>query len=384
MDRVLRVLQVVPSLSKTAGVARYVYNMQAMTDDLVIHFDYLHHAQSNGILFHENRFDEELQERGSEVYRVTFAGHDFPRFLNETRCLFRSLGQSYDVVHCHMPNVAFHIMRQARINGIRARVLHSHGTLTSDIFHHRMRNALLTPFGIIQATDFAACSQEAGKSLFGKRCFTVFNNGIKIDDYSFEERRNIKYRHELDIPQESIVVGCAGRFVAQKNYQYMVRIFSKLVELEPSAILVIAGDGEERMVIDRMTHEMGIADKVRLPGSVPYMNELYSAFDVFVMPSLFEGLSVASIEAQAAGLRCVFSDDVTREADITGSNVFLSRSDMPENWAKTIISVARDGRVRDSNRILTEKGYSAQENADRLTEFYQSIVLREYPDRIDN
>jgi hypothetical protein len=165
----IKVLEVVPSLSRAAGVARFAYNMALYHDEQRIHYDFLHHAIINGKMMHEKTYDTDLTQRGSKVYTVNYAGASFTRFVKEVGAFFAQHGAEYDIVHCQMPNSAFCVLLDAKHAGVKHRILHSHLNNSSDQFLHRLRNAPLNAIGKMYATDRLACSEDAGKFLFGSK-----------------------------------------------------------------------------------------------------------------------------------------------------------------------------------------------------------------------
>lgn len=372
----IRVLQVVPSLSCAAGVANFVYNMEYYHDENRVHYDFLHHAISNGRYFHTKRYDDELQAHGSTVYTVNYAGDSLLRFTREVQDLFKEIGSNYDVVHCHMPNSAFTVLREASKSGVEDRILHSHLNSSSDVFLHRLRNAPLNAWGKRYATDNIACSQEAGRFLFGSKPFTVINNGIPIEKYLYDNNDRQAIRAQLGIDPDETVIGCVGRFVRQKNYRFAIRTFAKYHRSHPRSKLLILGDGDERQALEALISEEKLTDSVILPGVRNDLNRIYSAMDIFFMPSLYEGLPVSAVEAQAAGLPCIYSENVPEETDITNTGLFVPLSAPIDTWIEKIEQCARTSRLKDNTTLLEKQGYSAKANAELLMQHYEQLAGR--------
>ncbi len=374
-------LQVLPSLNRSAGVSRFVYNMTVASDESRVHYDILHHAQDDGVPHHEKRFDEELEALGHRIYRVDYAGHDFRRFIREVHAVISEYGASYDVVHCHMPNSAFCVLREAKRVGIEHRVLHSHLNSSSDNALHRLRNVPLNAVGKRYATDNMACSEEAGRFLFGRAPFTLMRNGIPLADYAYDSSAAAELRGELGIGAGEPVVGCVGRMVPQKNYAFAVEAFAALLHEVPEAHLVVLG-GEingattvRDSLVERAS-ELDFADRVHLPGIREDAQRFYSLFDVFFMPSLYEGLPVSAVEAQAAGLPCVYSTGVPAETDIAGTGSFTALDAPLADWARALKAAIEGGRHPEAPIRLEAAGYSAEANAARLMEYYERLVNR--------
>lgn len=370
----IRILQVVPSLNRSAGVARVVYNWNRFHDENRVHFDFLHHSSRNGVLLHNKRYDEELKAVGSEVFTVNYAADDLKRFIREVHEVFEKVGADYDIVHCHMPNSAFCVLREAELVGIEHRVLHSHLNNSSDKFLHRLRNAPLNAIGKHYATDYIACSDDAGRFLFGSRPFTVINNGIPLEQFAYDSESRKLLRSELGIKETDPVVGCVGRLVKQKNFPFAVRVFAKFHEAFPDAKMLILGDGDDREELEGIISSEHLSNVVILAGVREDINKLYSVMDVFFMPSLYEGLPVSAVEAQAAGLPCVYSDNVPRETDITGTGTFLSLDADIDKWTKTLENAFNRGRLTDNPVLLEQRGYSTKANAELLMQHYERLM----------
>ena len=370
----IRVLQVVPSLNRSAGVARVVYNWNRFHNESRVHFDFLHHSSRNGILMHNERYDEELEATGSKVYTVNYAADDLRRFMREVHEVFEKVGSSYDIVHCHMPNSAFCVLREAELAGIKHRVLHSHLNNSSDKFLHRLRNVPLNAIGKHYATDRIACSEDAGHFLFGSQPFTVINNGIPLEQFAYSLESRERLRAELGIGHIDPVIGCVGRFVKQKNFPFAIRVFAKFHEAFPDGKMLILGDGDNRDELKKTIMTEHLSDAVILAGVREDINKLYSVMDVFFMPSLYEGLPVSAVEAQAAGLPCVYSDKVPKETDITGTGAFVSLDNGVEQCVNVLTAALNGGRLMKNPILLERQGYSAKTNAELLMQHYEQLI----------
>lgn len=374
MSKPIRVLQVVPSLNRAAGVARFAYNMDLYHDEDRVHFDYLHHSSIDGLLMHDKTYDKELQEKGSRVYLVNYASRGLSRFIEEVNTFFEEHGSEYDIVHCQMPNSAFCVLRDAKHAGVKHRILHSHLNNSSDQFLHRLRNAPLNAIGKMYATDRLACSEDAGKFLFGSKPFTVIRNGIPIEQFAYDTGINSALRAEYGIPMDAPVIGCVGRMVKQKNYPFAVKVFAQFLRKRPDAKLVFIGDGTDRAELEQAIHDEGVTSFVLLLGVREDINRLYSMLDVFFMPSMYEGLPVSCVEAQASGLPCVYSTDVPHESDITQTGLFVDRTADISQWVTALERAMNGGRLTGNPEVLSARGYSASANAEQLMRYYEQLM----------
>lgn len=373
-NKPIRVLQVVPSLNRSAGVARVVYNWHQFHDEKRVHFDYLHHSSRNGVLLHDSRYDEELRADGSQVFTVHYAADNFGQFASEMKHTIEKIGGDYDIMHCHMPNSAFIALREAKKAGIQNRIVHSHLNSSSDNLFHRVRNYPLNALGEMYATDRIACSREAGRYLFGSKPFTIINNGIALKDFVYNKTRRNDLREQLGLDASAAVIGCVGRFARQKNFPFAIRAFAQLHRVNPATKMVILGDGVDRREVEDVIRSENVENAVRLLGVREDMNELYSVMDVFFMPSLYEGLPVSAVEAQASGLPCVYSTGVPKETDITDTGTFLPLDADMSQWVESLGKAIETGRHMENLAMLKAQGYSAEANAELLMRHYEAMT----------
>lgn len=374
MKKSIRVLQVIPSLARGAGVASFVYNMERYHDESRVHYDFLHHSVHNGKHIYEKNYEEELKASGCAVYAVNNAAGDLVKFIREVHKFFDNSGSKYDIVHCHMPNAAFCILREAERVGIKHRIIHSHLNNSSDKVMHQIRNAPLNMIGKMYATDFLACSKDAGLFLFKKHDFKVINNGIPLDLFAYNISMRQSLRKNLGIAMNDPVIGCVGRFVKQKNFTFVLDIFKCVVHEVPNAKLIILGDGDLRSEIEQKIAEERMDGSVLLLGIREDVNIFYSVFDVFLMPSLYEGLPVSALEAQASGLHCIYSKNVPCETDVTNTGIFLSLDDNVCVWADKLIETFSESRLTLNPEIMGEYGYSSRSSADALMCYYEQLM----------
>lgn len=370
----INVLQIVPSLASDSGVTRFVLNMNRYIDRDRFHFDFFHHSSESGRLIFPNSLDDELKAEGSSVYVVSHGRTSPFEFAREATDVLGKVAGNYDIAHCHVPNNAFVTLRACQRAGVGVRVIHSHLNSSSDNAIHRLRNAPLIAFGKRFANAYSACSNEAGKYLFGNAPFELINNGICLDDFAYNAIARESLRAELGISENAPVIGCVGRFVKQKNYSFAVDVFASYVKEVPEARMVILGGGEERLAVEDKIASLGLSDKIILLGIRSNVARFYSLFDVFFMPSLYEGLPISAVEAQASGLRCVFSTGVPAESDITGSGRFVGLDRLFGEWISALSDALAEGRDDEAAKKLALAGYSAETNAEKMMEFYERLV----------
>ena len=278
----------------------------------------------------------------------------------------------FDVVHIHGNSATMAIEAFiARLCRVPVRISHCHNTRTNHPFAHKLLKKRLKR----DITLAAACGNEAGEFLYDGD-FTVIPNCINVADFGFDENVRERMRNELGVHDE-IVIGHVGRFSYQKNHEFLIRVFAK-VHARTDARLLLVGTGPLEQDIRSLAGKMGIADSVMFMGSRDDVKDLLIGMDVFAFPSRFEGLGVAIVEAQASGLKCVVSDRVPSEVDISGLVTFLPTDGGEEAWAEAILSSLenRDRRMSPAEKIR-EAGYDMRTEIHELEDFYLRAAGKE-------
>lgn len=270
----------------------------------------------------------------------------------------------------------------AKAAGIKKVIVHSHNANNSNknpawLLVNKMCKVIMPLY-----TDcYLTCSTEAADFMFPKRVFEkkqfyYIHNGIEINKFEFNYEVRERIRKELNI-ENRFVVGHVGRFFKQKNHEFLIDIMNTLIKKEPNAVLLLIGIGELQDSIKKKVIESGIEDKVIFFGASDNVNELLQAMDVFVMTSFHEGLPVVGVEAQAAGLPCIFSDTIAHEVNISGSVEFLSLKNDSTYWADKVINSKANNleRRKNADRVRSA-GYDIQSTADDLTNIYYSLMRK--------
>jgi len=219
-------------------------------------------------------------------------------------------------------------------------------------------------------TDYPlACSEQAGKWVYGDRSFTILNNALDTSLFCYSELKRHQVRCQLGIG-DSLVLGTVANLTSVKNPMGLLDIFLAVYSHNPEAKLVWVGEGNERSAIESRIHAEGLEKSVFLLGTRGDVPDILQALDVFLLPSFHEGLPVSAIEAQAAGLPCLISEKVTKEVDVTGLCHFLP-IDQPNLWAHEILNVHK--QHVDSTAKIMEAGYDIRTTSKWLEDFYLNI-----------
>lgn len=354
------------------GIGTFLKNTHCHIDRSKIQFDYL---------INESRphsdFEEVVKSYGGNVYilpELTYK-NTFKYFA----ALFRFYRQhhDYDVMHVHSANIAIFNFLFAIIYGIRHRVIHSHNTRFSDKRIRGIRNFVLQLPNKLFANIFVACGAKAALFMYGKRYVRsrkvhILKNAIDPLKFRYSESLRKELRKKLDI-ENNYVVGHVGAFVPQKNHLFILQIFNEIYQLQNKSTLMLIGTGDLEDEIRSAAKSLDCSHAIRFMGARNDVNQLMQAFDVFILPSLFEGLPLVGIEAQAAGLPCVFSKEISSEVKITEHVSFLSINATPKEWSSVINNYYELNLRKDTSQEVKEAGYDILHATGRLQQLYLSL-----------
>ncbi len=363
MQQPIRVLMVNYKM-QCAGIEAFIMNMYRNIDRSKVQFDFLVHYEEPQF------YDEEINALGGKIYRLSIReDNNFLKYFHDLKSFF-SQHPEYQIIHGHMESFGIFYFKEAKKQNIPVRIAHSHIAQRNKGIKGVLKNLLNKGFKSY-ATNLFACSDAAGKFLFGDRAdYKVFNNAIDTRNFEYNEQIRKEVRAELGIEDNQFVIGHVGRFNTQKNHKFLVDIFNEIKIRDKNAVLLLIGEGDLQEQIKDKVSILGLSENVKFLGVRKDVNRLYQAMDIYLMPSLFEGLPVSGIEAQTAGLKCIFSDTVTSQTALTDNTEFLSLNNSAEYWAQESIKW-KGGYLREnqSGKIKTA-GYDIQEQAVVLQEFY--------------
>ncbi|MCD7033139.1 glycosyltransferase family 1 protein [Metabacillus sp. GX 13764] len=355
----VRILQVVTIMNR-GGLETMLMNYYRKIDRSQIQFDFMVHRDEKG------HYDDEINSLGGRIYRMpSIKPGSYKRYFKLLDDFFKE-HKDYKVIHAHNNENSSFVLRAAKKAGVPYRIAHSH---LSDLgLDYKYPFRLYARYFLKDSTNFYfACSNSAGKWLFNKEKFTVLNNAVDASRFRFKQENRVRIKKELGI-EEGLVIGHVGRFNKQKNHKYLLEIFKEVNKRRKDSHLILVGEGHLQEEMKRKAVALGVAPNVHFLGVQKNIEEIMHAMDLFLFPSLFEGLPVVLIEAQAAGLKCVVSDTITKEADLTQRLVFKNIRENPSEWADHILSLDYDHA--DTFKMIQKSGYDAAANARWLENFY--------------
>ncbi|MCH5249115.1 MAG: glycosyltransferase family 1 protein [Lachnospiraceae bacterium] len=351
----IRVLQVIGSLGY-AGVESVVMNYYRYINREKVQFDFVTCSSS------PERYDDEIMRLGGVIHRLpSRSGKPF-QYMKELKKVIKENG--YKIVHIHQNSASMAmdaiVARKCKVPAI---IGHSHNTRCNVLWQHY----LFKPFVSGLLTHLLACSEDAGQWVFGNNAFTVINNAIDLDIYKFDKDSREQIRQELGLI--GTVVGFVGRLHEQKNVLRMIDFFKAVHKEQADSSLVIIGDGPLKEEVERRAKDI---PNIFILGKRDNVPKFLSAMDVFLLPSLYEGLPVALVEAQAAGLPCVVSNRYP-VIDLIGKVKILSLEETDEVWAKAILDVEAGDRSA-ATKLVSKNGYDIVLEAEKLLYFYLNIM----------
>lgn len=358
----LRIAQVLHHMN-LGGIEAVVINYYRAIDKTQVQFDFF--VEAGSVV----PFRDELENSGANVIELPTLRNPIAYIYALRKVLW---DEKYAAVHAHMNTLSVFSLFAAWLARVPVRICHNHTTAHAIEGKRTRIKYLLRPFAPLFATHLFACSQAAGEWMYGKRAYErghvyVLKNAIDLDQYRFDAQKRATLREELGVG-DGVVVGHVGRFCQQKNHEFLLEIFEKIVARMPDAMLMLVGTGDTLPAMQGKARALGIADNIRFMGEQMNMSAIYSAMDVFVLPSYYEGLPVVGIEAQTASLPCIFSGDISSEINLTSNAHSLPLGDATR-WANEVLALCKQPRSEDIAPLVTA-GYSIRQEVSRLLDFY--------------
>lgn len=366
-EKKIRVLHIVTYMGR-GGLETMIMNYYRYIDRKKIQFDFLVHRDF------EADYDAEIESLGGKIYRLPQLNPISDKYLKALDHFFEEHTE-YPIVHCHLDCMAGIPLKYAKKHNVLVRIAHAHSSsqtkdkkyLLKLYYKQKIRK---------YASHLLACADAAGKWMFQTNDFTVLNNAIDTSKYKYNEETNMQIRGKWNVPKDAIVVGHVGRFAPPKNHMFLISVFAEIVKRNEKAILLLVGDGELRSNAEEQVKMLGLEKQVIFAGQCSNVDELLQCMNVFVFPSIYEGLPVSLVEAQAAGLPCLISDKVPIECKKTDLVKQIGLQESKETWADEILKAAMCSK-KDTSKEIIESGFDIVENAKWLENFYIKAMKEE-------
>lgn len=354
------------------GVETVVMNYYRNINRNKFQFDFIFDEDSKEIPY------EEIEKLGGKVILIP----PYQKIFKYHRELRKVLKEgNYKIVHSHINTLSIFSLFAAKRAGVPVRIAHSHSTTSKKEKKKNFIKQILKPFSKLFATNYICCSELAGRWMFGNKEYDsnnvhILNNAINLEKFKYNEEMRIHKRKELVVDDNTLVVGHVGRFVEQKNHNFLLDVFNEIHKINNDSILLLVGKGPLINEIKEKVNKLKLQECVVFLGQRTDINELYQAMDVFLLPSLYEGLPVVGIEAQAAGLLCELSDDMTKEAKVLETTRFISLESSAEQWAKLIMDDYLKFKRKDTEEEITKNKFNIKNEGIKLEKLYESFLLK--------
>ena len=357
----IRVVHVLGDLS-VGGVESFIMSVYRRIDRDKIQFDFLVHNLKN------DDYRKEIEELGGRIFILDRLNFINPlKYIKDLDKILEN-HKEISILHCHFRGTEPIILKISKKHGLMT-ISHNHGPQNYSKFKTFLRNAFKNQ--VLKYSDLKlACSDQVGIDFFGKGGYIKINNGIDLDKYKFDEGIRQKIRRDLNISDNYVLIN-VGSLTEIKNQEFLIRIMPDLVKRDPSIRLILAGDGDLRFDLENLSKDLGVSDKVIFLGTSDRVNELLMASDLFLFPSLREGLGIAAIEAQASGLKSIISTNVPSEVNVTDKTMFLDLD--PKKWVTEIIK-SKDYKREDQLEKIKDAGYDIKLSALDLSFLYYKLV----------
>lgn len=346
------------------GVESVIMNYYKHMDRNKIQFDFICDNDSTNIPY------DEIKKLGGRVILCPpyQKQKEYQKFLID---LFNK--KKYKIVHSNINTLSVFPLHAAYKAGVPIRIAHSHSTSNKKEWKKNIIKNILRPLSKKYANVYFACSKKAGNYLFGKNTnYTIINNAIDLDKFKYNEKIRKEKRKELNIKDSTLVIGHVGRFVDQKNHTFLIDTFNEIHKKNKDTVLLLIGQGPKEKEIKEKVKELKLNDSVKFLGQREDVDKLYNAMDVFLLPSLYEGLGMVLIEAQANGLPCVASTEVPKDADM-GNTKFVDLSNKDG-----FVNAVLDDKLKrkDCMEKIKSDGYDIENEAEKLEKMYEKLSIK--------
>ncbi len=352
----LRILHCIVGMNH-GGLETFTMNLLRNIDRTKVGFDFL--------VSLPGAYDEEIERLGGTIYRMPFITRVGPfAYARHLRRFFAQHPQ-YRIIHVQMDKFGGMVAREAEKCGVPVRIVHSHNTQNEGGFAFQTVKNHYGKYVLPHATHLLACGKDAAAWMFGPNAekALVVPNGIDLSRFSALDSRD----------PSRFTIGHIGRFTKQKNHLFLLDVFAEVLRQNHTATLLLAGTGPLEAAVRKKADHLGILSSIQFLGARADVENVLARCDVFCFPSLFEGLPVSLVEAQAMGLPCVVSGTVSPESNLSGNVTFLPLSAPPARWAATLLAAQGQPR-QNTHAALATAGYDIRKTAAAMQAFYLSLA----------
>ena len=365
----INILFITSSLEKN-GTEEFMMNVLRGLDKIHYHADFLLFTEYSQA---QKTNSIEAESLGSKIYRLP-ARRSGCKYYKSLDNFFKEKKGYYNAVHWNEGSMTTIMpIYYARKYGVPVRIIHAHNS-NSEGFFNKLQHSLNKKFNLKYCTHRFAGSSLAADFFFNSEKSKVIKNGIVLNKFLYNENIRMNLRKLLEVDESTLVIGHVGRFTTVKNQSFIIDIYKQIYTVRPNSKLVFIGIGECMDEVKCKALENNIQENVLFLGLQNNVNEWMQAFDVFLMPSLFEGLPFVLVEAQASGLPCLISDTINKDAAITQNCQFMSLKDSPKNWADRVFQITLSSKRANMESVIQKEGFSIENTVQYLQSVYSGLV----------
>ena len=357
------------SVMNTGGAETFLMKIYRKLDRTKYQMDFCVNSTSKGY------YDEEIKSLGGKIYFIPCKSQGLLKFKKNLSNLLESNRYDY-VLRITSNDFGFYDLKIAKKCGVKCTIARSSnssdGSSLSKLIVHYFGRFLFSDYVDIKiAPSDLAAKYTFGNKLYKSNQVHILHNGLDMDVFEYNEKMRKKKREELNINNDTFVIGHIGRLTKQKNHLFLLDVFEKINTSLPNSVLILVGDGELKQEIINKAKDKLLLDKILFLGIRSDIPDLLSTFDLFLFPSFYEGMPNTVIEAQANGLPCLLSDSITKEVNITGLVYFESLKSSPDKWANRAIQICENVERKNTRESFIEKEY----NIDSVVKNFVKIIF---------
>lgn len=347
------------------GLETYIMGLYRNIDRSRLQFDFLQLQKD------EIAYAEEIRKMGGNIFKLPMIRDDFSGHYKSLKRIFSQCDYAGVYFQFNRKPVSLDTFQYARKAGVPHRVIHSHNSTESKMSRlHVLREKIAETSMDRYVTDYFACSEQAGRWMFGDRDFTVIKNSIDTDIFCFHQEKRDKLRENMNLTGK-IVLGTVGRLEDAKNPFFLIDIFKEIHKKNPDTVFLHIGTGSYENDMAAKLKEYGLEESYLLLGQKKEIADYMNVMDMFLLPSKHEGFPFVLVEAQATGLKCLIADNITDTCDLTGNVEFLPIDRGTAVWEKAISDNFRYERT-DQKEAIIRQGYDIHVAAQQIQDFFLS------------
>lgn len=350
------------------GIETFMINYYRNIDKSKVLFDFVN------IYPNDLCFQNEIEQNGGKVYKLPSYYRHPVKYLKQLIKLIND--NSYDIIHCNMNSAAMlYPLIGSKISNAKIVICHAHNASSDKGMFKSLLHNINKHFIPLFANYYFSCSDKAAEWFFGKKNvkknnYYTINNAIDIDRFKFNESERINKRKELNINNSTFVIGHVGRFVKQKNHSFIIDVFNEVHKKNKDSVLLLVGQGPLKEEVEQKVKTLGLSDAVLFLGKRNDVYSIYNVMDCFILPSLYEGLPLVGVEAQTNGLKCIFSNKITKSI-IIGSNSIMLPIDTTKDYVEELINSNYDRKNIDNNP------YDIKKCSKEIVSIYEKMLKEE-------